>query len=284
MQPDAFAASSIPPTPSGPAELYNRVAMNQSDVRDILDAVATGKLTPEEAEFKLRVAPFTDLGYAKPDTSRGLRTGASEVVYGAGKTAQQIEGIVRSLVDAGEPCVLITRLDAQKASELDTNLGDLVSTFTYHDDARIGYVGDIQKPNGNGRVLICSAGTSDLPVAEEAALTAQVMQSEVDRLYDVGVAGIHRLLAHSEKLMTASAVVAVAGMEGALASVVGGLCPCPVIAVPTSVGYGASFGGIAALLSMLNSCASGVSVVNIDNGFGAGYQAALIDHARTQQT
>jgi NCAIR mutase (PurE)-related protein len=181
--------------------------------------------------------------------------------------------------EAGQERVLITRLDADKAAVLAEALGD---AFVYHELARVGIVGSAPEPDGNGTVVVCAAGTSDLYAAEEAALTAEMLGSRVNRLYDVGVAGIHRLLAHTDDLMEATAVVAVAGMEGALASVVGGLAACPVIAVPTSVGYGASFGGLSALLSMLNSCASGVSVVNIDNGFGAGYQAALIDHARTK--
>ena len=257
--------------------------MERAGVREVLQQVAAGKMSVEEAEAKLRIAPFADLGYAKPDTSRGMRTGVSEVIYGAGKSASQICGIAETLRAAGQECVLITRLDAEKEVAVREGLGDLAPLFMYHEDARIGYVGHLPKPNGNGTVCICAAGTSDLPVAEEAALTAQVMRSRVIRLYDVGVAGIHRLLSHAEELMSASVVVAVAGMEGALASVVGGLVSCPVVAVPTSVGYGASFGGLAALLSMLNSCASGVSVVNIDNGFGAGYQAALIDHVRINE-
>lgn len=236
------------------------------------------------------------------------------MIYGAGKTAAQIAGIIRALVDAGQPRVLITRLDADKAAEVERLMRDGAATsagagsvagsadaagagsagssadaagsadaadvvaLAYYDVAQLGVVGGIPEPDGAGRVVVAVAGTSDIPVAEEAALTAQFLGNEVVRLFDVGVAGIHRLLASADELARARVVIAVAGMEGALASVVGGMVSCPVIAVPTSVGYGASFGGVAALLAMLNSCASGVSVVNIDNGFGAGYQASLINH------
>lgn len=229
-----------------------------------------------------RVSPqgYVDLGYAKPDTQREERTGVAEVIYGAGKTADQIAGIVGALRGAGQERVLITRLDADKASEVQGFLANRdAEEFEYRDTPRIAIVGGLPEPDGDAYVCIACAGTSDLPVAEEAAVTAEMLGSRTVRLYDVGVAGIHRLLSHADDIAGASSVVAVAGMEGALASAVGGMAKCPVIAVPTSVGYGASLGGIAALLSMLNSCASGVSVVNIDNGFGAGYQAALIDHA-----
>ena len=223
---------------------------------------------------------FVDLGYAKPDLGRRMRTGASEVIYGAGKTAEQIAGIVRALAERGEASLLVTRVDAAKAATVARLLtqGDHPLAFDYHEDCHLGIVGTMPEPDGVGYVAVCCAGTSDLYCAEEAALTAQMLGSRVVRLYDVGVAGIHRLLAHSQEIEHATCVVAIAGMEGALASVIGGLASGPVIACPTSVGYGASFGGLAALLSMLNSCASGVSVVNIDNGFGAGYQAAMIDH------
>ena len=170
--------------------------------------------------------------------------------------------------------ILITRLSAESAAEIQKTHPDMV----YHKDGRVGIVGDFPKPDGIGTILVMTAGTSDIPVAEEAALTAEVLGNEVVRIYDVGVAGIHRLLSHLPEIMSASVIITIAGMEGALASVVGGLADCPVIAVPTSVGYGASFGGVAALLSMLNSCASGLSVVNIDNGFGAGYTASMINH------
>ena len=233
------------------------------------------------------IAPEVDLGYARPDLDRGVRQGVSEVVYGAGKSAEQIAGIVRALADAGQGRILVTRVDAEKCERLRSLLATdaagkdeaLLGRMAYDADARLVTFGGAPEPDGNAYVVVCAAGTSDLYCAQEAALTAEMLGSRVERLFDVGVAGIHRLLAHADAIQRASAVVAVAGMEGALASVVGGLAPCPVIACPTSVGYGASFGGVSALLSMLNSCASGVSVVNIDNGFGAGYQAALIDHA-----
>lgn len=237
-------------------------------------------MDPAEAENLLSMAPFADLGYAKPDLHRGTRQGVSEVVYGAGKSVEQIAGIVGTLRAAGEHRLLVTRIDAQKAQEVRAMLAPAdAAEFVYHEVARLATVGEAPEPDGIGYIAVCAAGTSDLYCAEEAALTAEMLGSRVVRLYDVGVAGLHRLLAHLEEIQGASVVVAIAGMEGALASVVGGLASCPVIACPTSVGYGASFGGISALLSMLNSCASGVSVVNIDNGFGAGYQAALIDHA-----
>ena len=253
--------------------------MERRELSELLRAVAAGEVDPSDAEEHLAAAPFEDLGYAKPDLHRGVRQGVSEVVYGAGKTAEQIAGIVGALRAAGDKRVLVTRLDADKAAAVRELLeADDAEAFTYHELPRLAVVGEAPEPDGLGYVAVCAAGTSDLYCAEEAALTAEMLGSRVVRLYDVGVAGLHRLLAHVEEIQGATAVVTIAGMEGALTSVVGGLAPCPVIACPTSVGYGASFGGIAALLSMLNSCASGVSVVNIDNGFGAGYQAALIDH------
>lgn len=243
------------------------------DLMELLQGVRDGAVSVEDAALQLKKEPFVDLGYAKADLHRKVRQGASEVIYGAGKTAEQIMGIAAALRQNSEKPILITRLDADKAAAL----ADLEG-FTYHPVPRLGLVGDLPAPDGNGTVVVAAAGTSDIPVAEEAAMTAEAMGSKVVRLYDVGVAGMHRLLAHADTLMTARAIVAVAGMEGALASVIGGLVDCPVVAVPTSVGYGASFGGVAALLSMLNSCAGGVSVVNIDNGFGGGYLAARIDH------
>ena len=251
--------------------------MEERDVRKLLRKVADGETTVDAAVEDLKVAPFEELGYAKVDLQRGLRQGVSEVVYGEGKTSDQIAGICRAMRDAGQKRILVTRLDEAKALALQ----DEGIALDYHPLARVGIVGGKPEPDGNGTVVLAAAGTSDLYAAEEAALTAEMLGNRVLRLYDVGVAGIHRLLAHARDIAEANVVVAVAGMEGALASVVGGMASCPVIAVPTSVGYGASFGGMAALLAMLNSCASGVSVVNIDNGFGAGYQAHLINHART---
>lgn len=241
------------------------------DIKNLLEKVASGEITPEEAELSLKMKPFEDLGFAKPDTHRALRQGTAEVIFGEGKTAEQISGIADSLLKAGQKTVIITRLSEEKSLEVTTPL-------TYYKEARIGVCGVIPKQDTDGRIIVATAGTSDIPVAEEAAVTAELLCNNVTRIYDVGVSGIHRLLAHSEEIMSAKVIIAIAGMEGALASVIGGLADCPVIAVPTSVGYGASFEGITALLSMLNSCASGVSVVNIDNGFGAGYLASMINH------
>ena len=255
--------------------------MDKKELMQLMEAVAAGEMAPDQAVLRVQQQPIADLGYAKLDTHRGVRQGVSEVVYGAGKSAEQIAGIVAALRESGQPRVLVTRLDAEKAQAVQQLLAEEdAADFAYYETPRIALVGGMPEPDGNGTVVVACAGTSDLPVAEEAALTAEVLGSRVTRLYDVGVAGIHRLLAHSEDIMSANAIVAVAGMEGALASVIGGMASCPVIAVPTSVGYGAAFGGVTALLAMLNSCASGVSVVNIDNGFGAGYQASLINHSR----
>lgn len=219
---------------------------------------------------------FTDMGFAKPDHDRAHRTGVGEVVYGEGKTAEQIIAICRSLQEGGQERVLVTRVDEAKMAALEEAFAQ--EPHQVFSQARLFVAGELPAPYTRiGKVAVVVAGTSDLPVAEEAALTAEFLGAHVERVYDVGVAGIHRLLACAEKFQDANVVVAVAGMEGALPSVVGGLVSCPVIAVPTSVGYGASFQGVAALLGMLNSCSSGVSVVNIDNGFGAGYQASLIN-------
>ena len=244
-----------------------------SDTKKILEQYKNNEITLESALLELKKQPFEDIGYAKVDFHRKIRQGAAEVIYGEGKTPEQIIGICRAMIENGQKTILITRLSKESA--------DIISQaheLTYHAQSRIGIIGTLPKPDGIGKIVIATGGTSDIPVAEEAALTAEVLGNEVVRLYDVGVAGVHRLLAHLDLLMDASVVIAVAGMEGALASVVGGLVDCPVIAVPTSVGYGASFGGVSALLSMLNSCASGVSVVNIDNGFGAGFSASRINH------
>ncbi len=232
-----------------------------------------------EASWPRLDGKAADLGYAQVDLSRGERQGTGEVIYGEGKTAKQIAGIIDALAAAGQPRVLATRVDAKKAEEV-SRLIVCGIALEYHDCARLLVAGGLPEPDGNGTVVVASAGTSDQPVAEEAALTAEFLGNQVERVYDVGVAGLHRLLAQEETLKNAQVIVAVAGMEGALASVIGGLVSAPVIAVPTSVGYGASLGGVAALLAMLNSCASGVSVVNIDNGFGAAYQASLINHLK----
>jgi hypothetical protein len=247
--------------------------VEQRDIRALLTEVAQGNLSVDEAVLQLKKEPFEELGFAKLDHHRGLRQGAAEVVYGGGKTPEQIRDIAAAFRAKGQQTVLITRMSEPAAKLVGETL-----PLQYDPVSRVGIVGDIPAPDGDGTIVVATGGTSDIPVAEEAAKTAEVLGSRVVRLYDVGVSGLHRLLSHLDELMTARAIVAVAGMEGALASVIGGLVDCPVIAVPTSVGYGASFGGVAALLSMLNSCASGVSVVNIDNGFGAGYLASRINH------
>ena len=249
-----------------------------SELRKLLEGVSDGSVSVEDAVLALKKKPFEDIGYAKVDMHRKVRQGVAEVIYGAGKTPPQIQGIVQTMKDGGQKTILITRLSKEAAAEIKA-----VHPLTYYEDGKCAVIGDIPKPDGIGKIVIATGGTSDIPVAEEAAITAEVLGNEVIRLYDVGVAGLHRTLAHLEDLMSASVVIAIAGMEGALASVLGGLVDCPVIAVPTSVGYGASFGGLSALLSMLNSCASGVSVVNIDNGFGAGYLAGLINHMEAKK-
>lgn len=249
-----------------------------SEIKALLEQVQAGTVSVEDAMLRLKGQPYEDIGYAKVDLHRQVRQGAAEVIYGAGKTAQQIAGILRSLEGNGQKNVLITRLDAEKAAQVNA-----LTPITYYNDAHIAIAGTMAAPSGLGTIVVATGGTSDMPVAEEAALTAQFLGNEVVRLYDVGVAGLHRLLSHRQELMKASVVIAVAGMEGALATVIGGLVDCPVIAVPTSVGYGAAFGGLAALLSMLNSCASGTAVVNIDNGFGAGFMASRINHMEAKK-
>ncbi|MBQ6570340.1 MAG: nickel pincer cofactor biosynthesis protein LarB [Clostridia bacterium] len=245
----------------------------KTEIKQLLESVRDGKITVDDALLKIKTEPYEDIGYAKVDLHRKLRQGVSEVIYGAGKTPRQILGITETMKQKGQQRILITRLSHEAAKLF---LQD--ASFKYYPEARVGIIGGKPEPNGIGNIVVATGGTSDIPVAEEAALTAECFGNSVVRLYDVGVAGVHRLLSHVDEIMSASVIIAIAGMEGALASVIGGLADCPVIAVPTSVGYGASFGGISALLSMLNSCASGVSVVNIDNGFGAGYIASMINH------
>ena len=249
-----------------------------SDIRQLLEAVKSGETSVDDALLEIKKAPFEDIGYAKVDLHRKIRQGAAEVIYGAGKTPEQIAGIVDAMQKNGQDRVLITRMSPEAAEYVAVR-----HALDYRPEAKVGIIGTMPRPSGIGKIVIATGGTSDIPVAEEAALTAEILGSEVVRLYDVGVSGVHRLLAHMELIMGASVIIAIAGMEGALASVVGGLADCPVIAVPTSVGYGASFGGVSALLSMLNSCASGVSVVNIDNGFGAGYLANMINHMEVRR-
>lgn len=244
-----------------------------TDIRKLLEAVSSGTVSVDDALLKLKVKPFEDIGYAKVDMHRKLRQGTAEVIYGAEKTPEQIVGIADTMLRGGQDTILITRLSPEAAAEVGK-----IHPLNYHPEARCGVIGFVPEADGIGKIVIATGGTCDIPVAEEAALTASVLGNEVVRLYDVGVAGLHRTLSHLDDIMDASVIIAIAGMEGALASVLGGLADCPVIAVPTSVGYGASFHGLSALLSMLNSCASGVSVVNIDNGFGAGYLANMINH------
>ena len=244
---------------------------SRHDILSVLQDVQSGALTPEDALTRLKLAPFEDLGYAKVDYHRAVRQGVPEVIYGQSKTKEQISGILAAMEKRGCVNILVTRIQQETADYL-------AQTFPlqYEPLAKLAVVLPQEIP-GRGSIVVATGGTSDIGVAEEAAITAETLGNHVTRLYDVGVAGLHRLLSNLEPLMSARVVIAVAGMEGALASVLGGLVDCPVIAVPTSVGYGASFGGVSALLSMLNSCASGVSVVNIDNGFGAGSLASRIN-------
>jgi pyridinium-3,5-biscarboxylic acid mononucleotide synthase len=250
---------------------------SNKQLQDLLDQVARGEVESATACERLlhafRASPFEDLGFAKVDHHRSVRQGFPEVILGLGKTPAQIAGIATEIVKRGST-LLVTRASADAYDAVRV----AVPQATYYADASVIALRQKDVTPGNGTIVIAAAGTSDIPVAEEAALTAELMGNEVARIYDVGVAGLHRLLGERERLASARVIVVVAGMEGALPSVVAGLVGVPVIAVPTSVGYGASFGGLAALLGMLNSCASGVSVVNIDNGFGAAAMASLINH------
>ncbi len=252
--------------------------MTPERIRTLLEEVKAGSVAVEEAMARLENLPFEDLGFAHVDHHRAMRQGFPEVVLCEGKTVEQVVEISRRIVAAGST-LLATRADSATGEAL---LAALPGA-TYNRTARTVVVRGEEEELADGTVLVISAGTSDLPVAEEAAVTAEVMGSRVEKLYDVGVSGIHRLLAHREKIAEASVIVVVAGMEGALASVVGGLVDVPVVAAPTSVGYGASFGGLAALLGILNSCAPGVTVVNIDNGFGAGAAASRINRVRSKK-
>lgn len=244
---------------------------NKHDILSVLKEVQSGSLMPEDALLRLKLSPFEDLGYAKEDYHREVRQGVAEVIYGQSKTNDQILGILHAMRQRGSHNILVTRIDQNTANAIAVEF-----PLRYEPLAHLAVVLP-ESVEEKGSIVVATGGTSDIGVAEEAAITAELLGSRVTRLYDVGVAGIHRLLANLEPLMNARAVVVVAGMEGALASVVGGLVDSPVIAVPTSVGYGASLGGLSALLSMLNSCASGISVVNIDNGFGAGFLASRIN-------
>ncbi len=251
--------------------------MHPDNVKALLEAVASGATSPDEAMGRLADLPFEDHGFARIDNHRALRLGMPEVIYGAGKSTDQVISIARALRNQGQQA-LVTRASGSMAAAA---LGEFGTAARWHEQARCLVVGPDKprkkKKEPAGHILICTAGTSDIPVAEEARVTAETFGNRVTALHDVGVAGIHRVMSERKLLMSARVVIVVAGMEGALASVVGGLVPRPVIAVPTSVGYGASFGGLAALLAMLNSCASGVTVVNIDNGFGAAYAATRMN-------
>jgi NCAIR mutase (PurE)-related protein len=251
--------------------------VTRGELATLLADVHSGTLTPDAAQERilqyLRQAPFEDLGFARIDHHRAVRQGCPEVVFGPGKTPNQVAAIAESIIKRGHS-LLVTRTDHAAFDAVSERLADA----KFHELARTITLPLGELPAGRGTILVAAAGTADLPVAEEAAVCAELMGNVVDRLYDVGVAGLHRLLAEQSRLTSARVIIVVAGMEGALPSVVGGLVAVPVIAVPTSVGYGASFGGITALLGMLNSCASGVSVVNIDNGFGAASIASSINH------
>ncbi|MGB2623291.1 MAG: nickel pincer cofactor biosynthesis protein LarB [Candidatus Acidiferrum sp.] len=249
--------------------------MNQQELLKIMESVQTGELSPNAAIERLKHLPFEDLGFAKVDHHRALRQGFAEVVFGKGKTPAQTAAIVRAMLRQKDSRqnILVTRADAKIFAAV--KRANRAAKF--HSESGVITIERNQDITGKGTILVVSAGTSDIPVAQEALLTAQMMGNRAEHLYDVGVAGIHRLLEHRDKLTSARVIICVAGMEGALPSVVGGLVAAPVIAVPTSVGYGASFGGVAALLGMLNSCASNVTVVNIDNGFGAACVASCIN-------
>jgi NCAIR mutase (PurE)-related protein len=253
--------------------------MNQAELLKILESVKAGELVPDRAIERLKHLPFEDLDFAKVDHHRALRQGFAEVVLGKGKTPQQVAEIVRAMLRKKDSRhnILVTRADKKIFAAVKRAAGKDARNSEFHELSGVITIERNTETTGKGTILVVSAGTSDIPVAEEALLTARMMGNRIEHLYDVGVAGIHRLLEHREKLTQARVIICVAGMEGALPSVVGGLVAVPVIAVPTSVGYGASFGGVAALLGMLNSCASNVTVVNIDNGFGAACVASCIN-------
>lgn len=248
--------------------------MNIDDIKSILEAVSSGSVTADAAAAQIKNLSFEDVGYAKIDHERATRQGFPEVVFGEGKTREQVVGIFERLI-ARSPNVLITRTTADVYGDIRNILADA----EWHESAKMIRVMRDKTELGTGEIAVVTAGTSDIPVAEEAALTAEAMGNRVTRIWDAGVAGIHRIISQREILQNARVVIVAAGMEGALPSVVGGLVAVPVIGVPTSIGYGASFGGIAALLGMLNSCSSNVTVVNIDNGFGAGFVASLINRS-----
>ncbi len=248
--------------------------MNNDQLTQLLTLVSNGKLTVKDAQKKLAHISFEDIDFAQIDHHRSLRKGFPEVIFGQGKTSTQIIAILEKMI-LKENIVLVTRLEKEKADKITA----VFKQATYFDDAKLLWIKkEDPKITGIGKILIISAGTSDIPVAKEALLTATAMGNDVEYIFDVGVAGIHRLFAHQKQIQDASVIIVVAGMEGALPSVVAGMVKAPVIAVPTSIGYGTSFGGMTALLGMLNSCSSNIAVVNIDNGFGAGFMASSINH------
>lgn len=251
--------------------------MTANDLLMLLEAVQQGSVNPADAQMRVlqfvRQAPFEDLGFARVDHHRAVRQGFPEVVFGQGKTPDQVAAIAETIAGRGHS-LLVTRTSSEAFSAVSARLPGAV----FHDTARAITLRQQDIAPGRGTIVVAAAGTSDLPVAEEAAVSAEMMGNVVERVYDVGVAGLHRLLSETTRLQTARVVIAVAGMEGAMPSVIAGLVACPVVAVPTSVGYGTSFGGLTALLGMLNTCASGVAVVNIDNGFGAAAMASAITH------
>ncbi|MBF0389011.1 MAG: nickel pincer cofactor biosynthesis protein LarB [Desulfamplus sp.] len=257
--------------------------MNEKALKNLLESVANGAVSVKDAQSQLKNMAFEDVdGYASVDHHRTLRKGFPEVIFGQGKTSDQIVGIMSAMSKASNETILVTRIEQNKALEVIKVFSDA----QFYDDAKMLILSQKEEAEikSDGNILIISAGTSDIPVAKEAYLTAKAMGNRVSTIFDVGVAGIHRLFAHRKKIESASVIVVVAGMEGALPSVVAGMVKAPVIAVPTSIGYGAGFGGIAALLGMLNSCSSNVAVVNIDNGFGAGYMASSINQVSRFQT
>lgn len=246
--------------------------MNKEDITAILEKVKNGEIEVDAAASSLKDLPFKDLGFAKVDNHRSLRNGFPEVIYCEGKSLAEIEAIVKEMLKHGNNI-----LASRASKEVYQRIKEIAPEAVYHERPRMIFIEKQKLEKTKSKILVVSGGTSDIPVAEEAVITAEALGNSVERLYDVGVAGIHRLLGNLDVLNDAEVIIAVAGMEGALASVVGGLVDKPVIAVPTSVGYGANFGGVSALLTMLNSCASGIGVVNIDNGFGAAYLASTIN-------
>ncbi len=252
--------------------------MDQDQIRRLLEELHSGRIQVDEAWDQLKALPFEDIGFAKIDTHRAMRRGFPEVIYCEGKTIHQIQEIVKRMIPKNRII-----LGMRASEDVHKALKKVTDKVVYHKDARAFSIGKKPKPRAAGTILVVSAGTADIPVSEEAAITAEMMGNRVERLFDVGVAGVHRLLGHKENLFRASVIIVAAGMEGALPSVVGGLVDKPVIAVPTSIGYGVSFGGLSALLTMLNTCVPGLAVVNIDNGFGAGYMASLINRLTIPQ-